>query len=147
MIGDLRWRKIIASLPVLVFDVSGTLLDIEALTPHFARLFGDGRVMREWFGRLILYSQALSLAGEYVPFADLGGTVLKRRGNKYHQTMSDEDVRAVRRTMSALPCHPEVPEALRQLRDVGFRLFTLTNHHDEIATAQLERVGLSQFFE
>jgi 2-haloacid dehalogenase len=49
--------------PALVFDVNETLLDLETLTPHFARIFGDGGVMREWFAQLILYSEALTLAG------------------------------------------------------------------------------------
>ena len=35
---------------ILVFDVNETLLDIEAIAPLFARVFGDGQVLREWFG-------------------------------------------------------------------------------------------------
>jgi 2-haloacid dehalogenase len=35
---------------VLVFDVNETLLDITALEPVFAQVFGDPRVLREWFG-------------------------------------------------------------------------------------------------
>ena len=35
---------------VLVFDVNETLIDIESLEPHFVRMFGDPRVLREWFG-------------------------------------------------------------------------------------------------
>ena len=62
-----------STLPVLVFDVNETLLDLDALTPHFDRLFGRSRVMREWFAQLILYSQAITLTEEYVPFGDLGG--------------------------------------------------------------------------
>ena len=34
-----------AKLPALVFDVNETLLDLEALSPHFARIFGDGDVI------------------------------------------------------------------------------------------------------
>jgi len=34
-----------------------TLLDIEALAPHFRRIYGDARVLREWFAQLILYSE------------------------------------------------------------------------------------------
>ena len=53
---------------VLVFDVNETILDIEVLNPLFARLFGDKRIMREWFAQLVLYSQTISLAGIYVRF-------------------------------------------------------------------------------
>jgi 2-haloacid dehalogenase len=133
--------------PVLVFDVNETLLDLETLTPHFARIFGDGGVMREWFAQLILYSEALTLAGEYAAFGDLGGAVLQMVGDTRRQRVTAEDVLAVNQAISSVPCHPEVPGALRQLRDAGFRLFTLTNNPAATATKQLERAGLAEFFD
>ncbi len=45
---------------ICVFDVNETLLDIEFLAPLFQRLFGDRKVLREWFGQLILYSEAIT---------------------------------------------------------------------------------------
>ena len=33
--------------------------------------------MRLWFANLILYSAALTVAGSYVPFTDIGGAVMK----------------------------------------------------------------------
>jgi 2-haloacid dehalogenase len=56
-----------AAKPIIVFDVNETLLDIEILEPLFRRLFGSGHAMREWFAQLILYSEALTLAGAYAP--------------------------------------------------------------------------------
>ena len=46
-----------------------------------------------------------------------------------------------------MPPHPEVPDALRKLRDSGFRLFTLTNNTAEISGQQLSRAGLLNIFE
>ena len=66
-----------SSQPVLVFDVNETLLDLNSLIPHFERMFGDPRTMREWFAQVILYSGALSLTQDYVNFGDLGGSVLR----------------------------------------------------------------------
>ena len=63
-------------LPFIVFDVNETLLDLESLTPTFERIFGDRLALRRWFAELILYSEALTLAGIYVPFTDIGGAVL-----------------------------------------------------------------------
>jgi 2-haloacid dehalogenase len=54
---------------IIVFDVNETLLDIETLEPLFQRLFGAGDVMREWFAQMILYSEAITLAGAYTPFS------------------------------------------------------------------------------
>ena len=53
---------------VLVFDVNETLLDIEALAPLFGDLFGDRRLLREWFAQLVMYSMTLTLAENYVSF-------------------------------------------------------------------------------
>ena len=63
-------------LPVIVFDVNETLLDLESLTPTFERILGDRLALRRWFAELVLYSEALTLAGIYVPFTDIGGAVL-----------------------------------------------------------------------
>ena len=103
--------------------------------------------MREWFAQLILYSQALTLAGEYAAFGELGGAVLKMVGETRRQHIGAEDVLCVKQAISSMPSHPEVPEALRRLRDAGFRLFTLTNNPAVTATEQLERAGLADFFD
>jgi 2-haloacid dehalogenase len=38
--------------PTVVFDVNETLIGIESLRPHFARIFGDPSVLRQWFDNL-----------------------------------------------------------------------------------------------
>ena len=103
--------------------------------------------MREWFAQLILYSQALTLVGEYAAFDELGGAVLQMVGDTRRQPISAEDALSVKQAISSMPAHPEVPEALRRLRDAGFRLFTLTNNPAVTATEQLERAGLADFFD
>jgi len=47
-----------------------------------------------------------------------------------------------------MPPHPEVPAALRKLRDAGFRLFTLTNNLPENSTpVSLTMGGIADLFE
>ena len=55
------------ALPLIVFDVNETLLDLQTMEPTFERIFGDRADMRLWFVNLILYSAALTVAGCYVP--------------------------------------------------------------------------------
>jgi 2-haloacid dehalogenase len=43
----------LAELPLIVFDVNETLLDLETMTPTFERIFGDRSAMRLWFMQLI----------------------------------------------------------------------------------------------
>ena len=52
-----------AALPLIVFDVNETLLDLGTMEPTFQRIFGDKNAMRLWFANLILYSAALTVAG------------------------------------------------------------------------------------
>src|SRR5580698_1672978 len=66
-----------AALPLIVFDVNETVLDLGTMEPTFQRIFDDKGAMRLWFANLILYSAALTVAGCYVPFTDIGAAVMK----------------------------------------------------------------------
>ncbi|MGB8966655.1 MAG: haloacid dehalogenase type II [Candidatus Cybelea sp.] len=136
-----------AQLPLITFDVNETLLDLESVAPIFSRIFGDGAVMRLWFADLILYSEALTLAGVYVPFTDIGAAVLAMLAKTRGITVSDSDKGDLTDTFATMPPHPEVPAALDKLRDAGFRLFTLTDNLLEIQTRQLEHGGIVDRFE
>ena len=133
---------------VLVFDVNETLIDIESLAPLFAEWFGDERVLREWFGQLVMYSMAATLAEHYVDFFALGQGVLRMLADIYRADITDDDVGRLRAQMSTMPAHPDVIEALTALRDNGFRLITLTNspHRSGVRTP-LENAGLAELFE
>ncbi len=79
-----------ATPPVLVFDVNETLLDIESIAPLFGELFGDERVLREWFAQLVMYSMSITLAGNYVTFPVLAQGVLRMLGDIYQVDVTDE---------------------------------------------------------
>ncbi|HEX3985872.1 MAG TPA: haloacid dehalogenase type II [Acidobacteriaceae bacterium] len=132
---------------IIVFDVNETLIDIESLTPFFERLFGDGRVLREWFNQLVLYSNAITLAGYYETFFTLGQGVLKMLGSVYRVPIQQADVEDLQVRMLSMPAHEDVPEGLRLLREAGFRLMTLTNSPPDKEGSALERAGLAPFIE
>ena len=132
---------------VIVFDVNETLIDIESLAPLFERIFGDGRVFREWFNQLVLYSNAITLAGYYETFFTLGQGVLKMLGTIYNVPVRPADLEELRERMLSLPAHEDVPEGLRMLREADFRLITLTNSPADKGGTPLERAGLAPFFE
>jgi 2-haloacid dehalogenase len=133
--------------PLIVFDVNETLLDLETMEPTFERIFGDKRAMRLWFANLILYSAALTVAGCYVPFTDIGGAVMKMLADTSGIRIGDNDRKELTDRFSTMPPHPEVPAALRKLREAGFRLFTLTDNLLEVQTRQLEHGGIADLFE
>lgn len=133
--------------PLIVFDVNETLLDLEWVTPVFSRIFGDGAVMRLWFADLILYSEALTLAGVYVPFTGIGEAVLAMLAKTRGLIVSDRDKADLTNAFATMPPHPEVPAALSKLNDARFRLFNLTDNLLEIQTRQLEHAGIVDKFE
>ena len=133
--------------PVVVFDVNETLLDLNALRPLFDRVFADEAALRLWFANLITCSEALTLAGVYVPFTDIGGAVLRMLAATRNITITETDLAELTDRFAAMPPHPEVPAALRRLRDHGFRLFTLTDNTLEISGRQLRRAGVVDLFE
>jgi 2-haloacid dehalogenase len=133
--------------PIIVFDVNETLLDLEAIRPTFDRIFDDPAAMRLWFAGLITYSEALTLAGAYVPFTDIGGAVLRMLAATRGIEIGDADAAELTERFASMPPHPEVPGALRRLRDHGFRLFTLTDNTLAISGRQLARAGVIDVFE
>jgi 2-haloacid dehalogenase len=136
-----------AALPLIVFDVNETLLDLQTMEPTFERIFGEKGAMRLWFADLILYSAALTVAGRYVPFTDIGSAVMKMLADTRGIKIEDKDKKELTERFSTMPPHPEVPAALRRLRDAGFRLFTLTDNLLEVQTRQLEHGGILDLFE
>jgi 2-haloacid dehalogenase len=136
-----------AALPLIVFDVNETLLNLDSLIPTFERIFGDRSVLRQWFAELILYSEALTIAGVYVPFNEIGGAVLQMVAVIRGVRVSDADRAELTEGFASMPPHSEVRDALRRLKEAGFRLFTLTNNPADISGRQLERAGLLNAFE
>jgi 2-haloacid dehalogenase len=135
------------ALPLIVFDVNETLLDIQTMESTFERIFCDKRDMRLWFANLVMYSIALTLVGSYAPFTDIGSAVMKMLADTRGIKIDSVDEEELKDKFSTMPPYPEIPAALRKLRDAGFRLFTLTNNLVEVQTRQLKHGGIGDFFE
>ena len=101
--------------PIIVFDVNETLLDLDTIRPTFDRIFADPAAVRLWFAALITYSEALTLAGVYVPFTDIGGAVLRSRST--HRAVPRFDER--RRFRTPLILRAAIAEAHRELVGAG----------------------------
>jgi 2-haloacid dehalogenase len=132
---------------IIVFDVNETLIDIESIAPFFEKVFGDRKVLREWFNQLILYSNVITLAGYYETFFKLGQAVLEMLGSIYAVPIEPADLEELRTNMLSMPAHEDVPEGLRLLREAGFHLMTLTNSPPDKDGSPLERAGLAHLFE
>jgi len=74
---------------IIVCDVNETLLDVGALEPHFKEIFGEGRVLQDWFGTVLLYSEVATLAGPYSDFASIGGAALDMTATARGDALAD----------------------------------------------------------
>jgi 2-haloacid dehalogenase len=96
---------------VLIFDVNETLIDIDSMSPLFKRVFGDERVLREWFGHLIMYSMTLTQSGLYKDFFSLGQGLFEMVGAIHKIKVKPADVEALKEGMLTMPVHSDVEEA------------------------------------
>ena len=131
----------------LVFDVNETLLDLQALQPFFNRIFGDAGVLDEWFHQVILFAQALTLAGDYLNFGEVASAALEMIADSRNVDLPAHAAQQLVQGMRTLPPHPEVPAALARLKAAGFRMVALTNSSQSAAEAQLKYAGLTQYLE
>jgi 2-haloacid dehalogenase len=133
---------------VLIFDVNETLIDFESMNPLFEQVFGDKRVLREWFGHLVMYSMTITLSGLYENFWSLGAGLFEMLGAIHNVDIKPEDVQALKNGMRTMPAHADAEEGLTMLKDAGFRMATLTNSPPTPGQkSPLENAGLDRFFE
>lgn len=132
---------------VIVFDVNETLLDLAALDPIFARVFGDATARVAWFDQVLHSALVATVTDAYSDFGTVGMAALEMVAARRGATVGEADRTAVREGMRTLPPHPEVRESLERLRDAGLRLATLTNNALPVVEAQLANAGLRDLFE
>jgi 2-haloacid dehalogenase len=132
---------------ILVFDVNETLLDLTVLEPHFARVFGDKTMLREWFSQVIQFAEALTLAGEYRNFGEVGRAALEMTAEAHDVRLSAEDAQEILGAMRNMPAHPEVPQALSRLKRAGFRMVALTNSPQATVDTQMKQTNLQEYLE
>ncbi|MEO8052955.1 MAG: haloacid dehalogenase type II, partial [Acidobacteriota bacterium] len=97
---------------ILVFDVNETLLDLNALSPHFQRVFGDKSMLREWFNQVIQFAEAMTLAGDYRNFGEVARAALEMTAAAQGIRLASDDAQQIIGGIRSLPAHPEVPKAL-----------------------------------
>lgn len=132
---------------VLVFDVNETLLDLRALDPLFAHIFGDPAVRGLWFSQFIQCALVATVTNVYSPFGQIGMAALDMIAARRGITLTEQDKQSVREGMANLPPHAEVRDSLEHLKSAGFRLAALTNSTQEVAELQLKNAGLRDLFE
>jgi len=133
--------------PVLLFDLNGTLLDTHALASELRKIFGRKLSLREWFTKVVQYSMAITLAGDYREFGEIAAAVLELEAAALGFKIVKTDVERVRNAMKRLPAFPDVEPALNRLQEAAVRLAVLTNSAPASVEEQVRHAGLEEFFE
>ena len=136
---------------VCVFDVNGSLLDVDSTAPFFQRLFGDGvKMARIWYDNLVFYASVIASSGSYPgTFIELGQAALQMVASVYHVELRPADLDELKTQILSMRMFPDVPDGLHMLKDAGFRLATLTNSPPgpQGSEFQLSHAGIADLFE
>jgi 2-haloacid dehalogenase len=131
---------------VIVFDLMGTMLDLQAMDPHFERFFGDSAVRKEWWSQTLQLAMAAVVTNAYEDFGVLADTGLEITARRYKVSMLGEEKNLILGTLQKLRPFPDVARSLQRLREAGLKLAVLTNATAKIAEAQLTFAGLRDHF-
>jgi len=133
---------------VLFFDVNETLLDLTEVRHSVSEVLqGGDEVVDLWFETMLHYSLVANASDEYHNFGEIGAAALimtaGKRGIKLNYSSAREALKPIRTT----PPYPEVIDALKQLKDFGYRMAALTNSPRTGMEAQLEHAGIDRYFD
>lgn len=133
---------------VLFFDVNETLSDMSSLAGRFEEVGAPAHLAKTWFAELLRDGFALAACGDSESFATIGAEALRVRLTDQALNRSlEEAVEHVMAGFSALEVHPDVPDAILALSDLGIRLVTLSNGSASVADALLQGAGVRDRFE
>lgn len=133
---------------VIVFDVNETLSDMSPMAARFEDVGAPAHLAKSWFAGLLRDGFALTVVNASDSFARIGSEAL--RVILHGMDLTRELEQAVEHVMEGfgmLEVHPDVPEAVRVLSDLGIRLVTLSNGSTSVAEGLLERAGIRDRFE
>lgn len=136
-----------SAMPVLVFDVIETLLDLDALAPKFEQAFGTPAALPEFFAQMLQSAFAITAADAYTDFGNVAKAALAMTAERRGIRLSEEGGLAILRSIRSLPPHPEVISSFQKLQSAGFRMVALTNSALPVLEAQVDNAGIKSYFE
>jgi len=136
-------------LKVLFFDVNETLLDLSTMKKEVGNaLGGKEELLPLWFTTMLQYSLVTSASGDYRSFGQIGAAALQMVAANNGIVISEENARnVIVNAMQHLPPHPEVINALLQLKQAGYKLVAFTNSSTEGLKKQFKHAGLTNYFD
>ena len=107
----------------LIFDVNETVLDLGPVEEVVNEKLGDDRGFDYFFNKVLSTSHVAAHTGAGADFTQMQKCSLmaihQALGKKTGRDLTEDDWTAVRTAMGTMPCHPDVPKALDELKKRG----------------------------
>ncbi|BBE21156.1 dehalogenase [Arthrobacter sp. MN05-02] len=133
------------ALPLVLFDVNGTLSDMGRMPQHFEEIGAPPQLAALWFASVLRDGFALTVVGHNPAFGDVAeGALRVVLADQVLNRDLDDAVTHVMTALQELPVHPDVADGIRALALEGFGVAALTNGAGATATGLLERAGVGE---
>lgn len=123
------------------FDCYGTLIDwyagIRGVIRHLWPEVDVERLLRRHHA-----IEPLVQEGRALPYREVGARTLRAMAAADDLPLDPADAYALADTLPTWPAFPEVPRALRQLKDNGWKLAILSNTDPDLLAASIEQIGV-----
>lgn len=138
----------LAGIEACVFDAYGTLFDVSSVARGAQAELGEQwqPLSDLWRSKQLQYTWLRGLNGQYADFWQVTGDAL----DFAMSTLRLEDRNLRERLMSLyleLSTYPEVPGALRRLKDGGMRLAVLSNGSPGMLASAASNAGIADLFD
>ena len=136
------------SFKAYVFDAYGTLFDVHSAVSRHSAIVGENpaRVSEVWRNKQLEYTWTRSSMGKYKDFWTLTGEALDfalaatpGSDPSCRQTLMDAYL--------SLDCYSEVPDVLKQLKELGHKTAILSNGSPDMLAAAVESAGLTEWLD
>lgn len=133
----------------IAFDVYGTLIDPFGVGEALQNIAGDrsDALAALWREKQLEYLFRRALGRDYRPFSVCTGEALDYAAARLGVELAGPDKQALLDRYRALPPYPEVPAALRDLKNAGFRNYAFSNGEPQDLSALLSNAGLTASLE
>lgn len=133
----------------IAFDLYGTLFDVHSVAVQCDEQFpGRGQeISNVWRQKQLEYTWLRSLMNRYIPFEHVTEEALRFTIRHLGLELDERACRSLSDAYLRLQAYPEVPDALRALRDRGLKLAILSNGSPHSIDAVVTNAGLRSSFD
>ena len=133
---------------VLFFDSNESMLDLSGMKPQVTEAFGGREdLMALWFSTMLMYSLVDTVTSNYHDFGTIGAACMQMVAEGHGIKLDKEKAAKAMAAMKTLSAWPDVPPALKRLKEAGFRLYTFTNSAAPVIESQVKHAGIEQYFD